>query len=141
MSLIYWDTMLFVYLLEEHLEYGKRVQQIAERISERGDRVCTSVFAVGEVLTGPAKAGKPDMVNQLLEEFQNPRIELMGYTLATAKRYAEIRGAYRVTPADAIHLATAAEAGASLFLTHDRRLSKLVIPGIAFIAGLDVNLF
>lgn len=141
MSLIYWDTMLFVYLLEGNPQHAQRVQRIAEQIDRRGDRVCTSVFTVGEVLTGPLKAGKPEMAEQLLEEFRNPRIELLSYSLTAAQRYAEIRGALRVSPADAIHLATAAEAGVDLFLTHDRRLSKLVVPGIPFIAGLEVNLF
>ena len=49
--------------------------------------------------------------------------------------------AHRVTPADAIHLASAAAAGVDLFLTNDRALQPLLIPGIHFIAGLGVNLF
>jgi len=57
------------------------------------------------------------------------------------ERYGRIRGAFRVTPADAIHLASASQAGVDLFLTNDRELSDLVIPGIHFIAGLDVSLF
>jgi predicted nucleic acid-binding protein len=46
-----------------------------------------------------------------------------------------------VAPADAIHLAAAAHSGVNLFLTNDEKLQRLVIPGIDFIAGLDVNLF
>jgi len=38
-------------------------------------------------------------------------------------------------------LASAAEAGVDLFLTNDRQLPGLVIPGIQFIAGMGVNLF
>ena len=38
-----------------------------------------------------------------------------------------------------MHLATAAQAGVNLFLTHDHRLKKLTIHGIDFIAGMDVN--
>jgi hypothetical protein len=45
-----------------------------------------------------------------------------------------------VSPPDAIHLASAAHASVDLFLTNDRRLQGLVIPGIDFIAGMDVNL-
>jgi hypothetical protein len=54
---------------------------------------------------------------------------------------ARIRANNRVSPADAIHLASAAQSGVNLFLTNDRVLPKLVISGIDFIAGLDVNLF
>jgi len=46
-----------------------------------------------------------------------------------------------VSPADAIHLACAANAGIDLFLTDDDRLHSLALPGIHFIAGMNVNLF
>jgi len=42
---------------------------------------------------------------------------------------------------DALHLAIAATAGVNLSLTNDRRLHRLKIPGIDFIAGLDTNLY
>lgn len=51
------------------------------------------------------------------------------------------RAGHRVSPADAIHLACAASAGIDLFLTNDHRLLPLIIPGIHFIANMDVNLF
>lgn len=53
--------------------------------------------------------------------------------------HARIRRQNRVAPADAIHLASAAEAGVDLFLTNDRALLELVVDGIQFIAGMDVN--
>jgi len=140
-SQIYWDTMLFVYLLEGHAQYAKRIQEISTRMDSRGDTVCTSVLTAGEVLSGPVKAGDAKMATEILNEFRSPRIDLLDFTLDTAQRYAEIRALNRVSPADAIHLATAAQAKVDLFLTNDRRLSHLVIPGIDFIAGLDVNLF
>ena len=55
MSLVYWDTMLFAYLLEAHPQFKVRVSQIAHRMEERGDTLCTSVFTVGEVLAGPSR--------------------------------------------------------------------------------------
>ena len=75
------------------------------------------------------------------EAFRNPRYEIAPFILETSERFAQIRGAHHVKPADAVHLATAAQMKVNLFLTNDRRLSKLIIPGIDFIAGLDVNLF
>jgi len=75
------------------------------------------------------------------DAFHSPQIELISYTAETADRYARIRASHRVSPADAIHLASAADAGVDLFLTSDHRLQPLAIPGIHFIAGMDVNLF
>jgi hypothetical protein len=42
---------------------------------------------------------------------------------------------------DAIHLGTAAEAKTDLFVTNDKQLQRLTIPGISFIAGLDGVVF
>lgn len=141
MSRIYWDSMLFVYWLEDHPKYSSRMAEIHARMAARGDTLCTSLFTVAEVLTGPYRKGAADEAVQIRAAFESPQIELLPFTIGAAARYARIRGAHRVAPADAIHLACAADAGVDLFLTNDRALQPLTIPGIQFIAGLDVNLF
>lgn len=141
MSRVYWDTMLFAYMIEAHPEHGVRTKQILAAMRNRRDILCTSIFTLGEVLTGPYKRGAMDLVSEVREAFRPPEVELLPFQPETAERYAQIRAANRVSPADAIHLACAAVAGVNLFLTNDHKLSKLVIPGIDFIAGLDVNLF
>jgi len=140
-SRIYWDTMLFVYLLESHAEHGARVRKIRTSMLERGDTLCTSVFTIGEVLTGPYKRGALEVVAQVREGLRPPQVELLPFDETTADTYARIRGTHRVSPADAIHVASAAHHGVDLFLTNDHRLQGLVIPGIDFIAGMDVSLF
>jgi predicted nucleic acid-binding protein len=141
MSRIYWDTMLFVYFIEDHPQYKPRVKSILATMHRRQDTLCTSVFTVGEILTGPYKRGASALVAQVKDAFNSSQVELIAFTEETAERYAQIRAEHRVSPADAIHLASAAQAGVNLFLTNDRTLPKFVIPGIDFIAGLDVNLF
>lgn len=141
MSRVYWDTMLFVYWLEDHPVYAKRVQHILSKMEERQDRLCTSAFTAGEVLVGPYKMGVPAMAKQIREVFESPFVEVLPFTLPTANLYAQIRAQHGVSPADAIHLACAAQAGTDLFLTNDAALSSKVIPGIQFIAGLNTNLF
>jgi len=141
MSRVYWDTMLFAYMIEAHPEYGVRTKQILAAMRKRRDTLCTSVFTLGELLTGPYKKGVMDLASQVKEVIRPPRVELLPFSAETAERYARIRASNPLPPADTIHLATAAVAGVTLFLTNDHRLSKLVIPGIDFIAGLDVNLF
>jgi predicted nucleic acid-binding protein len=140
-SRIYWDTMLFVYWFEGHAEYSDRVQKIFTRMKERRDTLCTSIFTLGEVLTGPYRRDALDVIPRIRDFFKPPHAEILPFTSETSERYARIRGQHRVPPADAIHLAAAACAGVDLFLTNDRPLMNLVIPGIDFIAGMDVNLF
>jgi len=140
-SLIYWDTMLFVYLMEYYPDHGPRTEKIRSKMQKRGDTLCTSVFTVGELLTGCYKRGEQALAVQVRDALQPPTVELLPFTFEVAERYAQIRAAHRVAPADAIHLATAAVARTNLFLTNDLKLQKLTIPGIDFVAGLDVNLF
>jgi len=141
MSRIYWDSMLFIYWLEDNPDYAPRVDVIRSAMQSRGDTLCTSVFTTGEVLTGLYGTGDIEIISQIRDSFGAEEIELIPFNADTADQYARIRSACKVAPADAIHLASAAQAGVNLFLTNDRRLHKLKIPSIDFIAGLDVNLF
>lgn len=141
MSRIYWDSMLFIYWLEDHPQHAARMNRIHGSMEARKDTLCTSVFTVGEVLTGLYKRGASEIASQIREAFRSPQIELIPFTTETADRYARIRAGQRVSPADAIHLASAAQSGVDLFLTNDHRLQPLTVPGIQFIAGMDVNLF
>jgi len=43
---VYWDSMLFIYLLEGNPKFGKRVQRMHEAMLRRGDILCTSIFTV-----------------------------------------------------------------------------------------------
>ena len=52
MKRVFWDTMLFVYLLEWHPTYGPLVQTLLARSYERGDILLTSWLALGEMLAG-----------------------------------------------------------------------------------------
>jgi predicted nucleic acid-binding protein len=139
MSKIYWDTMLFVYWLEDHPRYAKRVRQLLGKMKERQDQLCTSSFAVGEILVGPYKVGATETARRIRDVLRPPFVEVIPYTLETADLYAGIRARQAVSPADAIHLACAAQARIDLFLTNDAALVGKVIPGIQFIAGLDSN--
>jgi predicted nucleic acid-binding protein len=140
MSRIYWDSMLFVYLLEGNQAFAPQVKAIVEKMQRRGDTLCTSVFTLGEVLTGPRKFGPQEAVSRTREFFMNSgRVELLPFSATTSDRYSVIRATTTVKAADAIHLASASEFGVQLFITHDKQLQNLSIAGIHFIAGLDAK--
>jgi uncharacterized protein len=140
-SLVYWDTMLFIYWLEAHPQHGKKVEQIHERMSQRGDQLCTSMFTVGEILTGAYKTGRTKEAGQIRAFLDSPVVRLLPFTMEAADRYAKIRAQHNISPADAIHLACASIAQVDVYLTNDQRLKKLMIQGIQFIAGLDGSIF
>ena len=140
MSRIYWDTMIFIYWLEDHPQYAKRVHTIHSRMQQRHDQLLTGAFTFGEVLTGVYRKGTADRAQEARRQLQRIVAEVVPFTVDTADRYAQIRGTLGITPADAIHLACAAQAGTDLFLTNDKRLVGKFIPGIQFVASLEDDL-
>lgn len=137
MTRVYWDSMVFIYLLEAHPVFGPKVRKILQQTVNRGDTVCTSVFSVGEILTGPRRRGSRSGVDAIKKYFQSGAIEVLPFTEKMADCYSIIRAANRVSQADGIHLATAADAGVDIFYTNDADLKNLAIPGIKFFADLD----
>jgi uncharacterized protein len=138
---VYWDSMLFIYLLEGNREFGGRVVRLYEAMQRRNDVLCTGVFTVGEVLTGPRKRNDLTGTQIIKEFFAGKEVEILPFGIDSADRYSMIRAAENVSQADAIHMATAAVAGVELFVTNDRKLRTLLVPGIKFFADLDGKLY
>ncbi len=137
MSRIYWDTMLFIYWLEDNPQYAKRVKQIQSRMRERRDQLLTGAFTFGEVLAGVYRRRDAQRAGEVRALLQEAVAEVLPFDLETADHYARIRATLEVTPADAMHLAAAAHAGTDLFLTNDRRLLGKFVPGIQFVASIE----
>ena len=141
MSRVYWDSMLFIYWLEDHPEFAKRVDAIHSRMEERRDQLITGAFTFGEVLAGVYRKGAPNQGEESRRMLRSVVAEVIPFTIETADHYARIRATSGIAPADAIHLASAAQAGTDLFLTNDQSLLGKIVPGIQFIASLDTQFF
>ena len=139
MSRIYWDSMLFIYWLDDNPQFAKRVASIHTRMSERRDELITSAVTVGEVLAGVFRKGPMSRVDEVRNALLNLLSEVVPFTVEAADCYARIRGSTNISSPDAIHLACAASAGTDLFLTNDKNLVGKIVPGIQFIAGIDSN--
>lgn len=137
MSRIFFDSNLFIYLLEDETGRGRRVQEILERMEQRGDRLLTSTLTVGEVLVRPLLSANPDLVTAYDALFRSPDIEVVPFDLEAGANYAHIRHDRSIKPPVAIQLACAARARTDLFLTNDARLSRRSVEGIQFVATLE----
>ena len=135
-SRVFWDTNLFIYLLEGSGPQSDRVAALRERMLERDDELCTSTLTLGEVLVKPAEQGN-HALRQRYEDVLSQTTRLIAFDREAARRYADIRRNRTIRPPDAIQLACAALVGADLFITNDDRLSRLTIPGIQFLVPLD----
>src|SRR4051812_36677876 len=129
MSAIYWDTMIFIYLFENHPRFSPRVREIRLQLGKRGDRLCTGALTVGEVLTGPYVAGNNQLAAKYKAAFRPPIVDVLDFDSIAADHYARIRCDRTIDRPDAMQLACAAAANVDLFLTNDHRLQGKVIPG------------
>ncbi len=137
MSRIYWDTMLFIYLLEDHPMHAQRVQHLLERAYKRSDSLFTSYLALGEMLAGAEKSPSPEKTLAVRETVQEMGFVFLPFDNGAVRPFSRLRGKEKLRIADSIHLACAASAGIDLFLTGDKQLVNLDIPGIQFIADFN----
>ena len=136
MSRIFWDTNLFIYLLEDKGELTEQVVSLRERMVERQDQLLTSALTLSEILSKPLEAGDGELM-RLYERAITANAAVLPFDQVAAAAFANVRRNLRIHPADAIQLACASAAGVDMFITNDQRLSRHVVPGIHFIQSLE----
>ena len=134
MTRVFWDTNIFVYLLEGGPN-APRVTELRARMLERGDELLTSALTLGELLVKPYEEGELAVRDH--QTTLRSIATIIPFDASCATRYAAIRRDRAIKPPDAIQLACAAAAEIDLFITNDDRLSRKQVPGVKFISSLD----
>jgi predicted nucleic acid-binding protein len=135
-SRIFWDTNLFIYLIEDHGALSEGVAALRKRMIERNDDLYTSALTLGEVLVKPVEVGDAVLAHRY-EVALRRGAAIIPFDVEAARLYAGIRKDRTIRPPDAIQLACAAQASVDLFITNDERLSAKSIPRIQFISSLQ----
>ena len=136
MSRIFWDTNLFIYLLEGNNELSLATKHLRQNMLARSDQLLTSTLTLGEILVKPLQRGN----NALCKEYEQVITKaalLLPFDAKAAWKYAAIRQDRSVRAADAVQLACAAAAGVDLFITNDYRLQGKKVEGVQFIVPLE----
>jgi len=139
-SRIFWDTNLFIYLIEDFRELSERVTALRRRMLERGDELYTSALTLGEILIKPMEAGNESLARRYESVLLQGAV-IIPFDVEPARLYASIRKDRTIRPPDAIQLACAAHARVDLFITNDERLSTKSIPNIQFVSSLQRAFF
>jgi predicted nucleic acid-binding protein len=135
-SRIFWDTNLFIYLIEDFGDLSERVVGLRKRMIERGDELCASALTLGEILIKPIEAGNEALARRYESVLLRGAV-LVPFDVEPARIYATIRKDRTIRPPDAIQLACASHARVDLFITNDERLSTKSIPHIHFVSSLQ----
>ncbi len=121
-SLVAVDTMIFIYLLEEHPRYAAVAVEVMTAIEQGKVEGIVSAITVAELLTAPAQAN--DMTAMLDYELylsHFPHLTVLSVDMAVAREAARVRASSGLPMPDAIVLATARVAGADAVFTNDKR--------------------
>lgn len=122
------DTSCLIYYFEgSQLAYQLR-NEVFLPLEQGAFRAVISTLALAELLVRPKALGKEDVCSEYLALLcAYPNLEIVPLTTEIAVRCASIRAIHPTmrTP-DAIHLATALEKGAKIFLSNDSRLPDRV---------------
>ena len=136
MSKIFFDTNVFIYLFEDYEPFSSMVDATWRRMVQRRDQLVTSAMTLGELLEKTTKLGQASLIEQYDRAIRS-RAQVLNFDASVAWRYATLRATHNIRNADAIQLACAAHFGVDIFITNDKHLHKLDVPGIGFIAPLE----
>jgi predicted nucleic acid-binding protein len=134
MSKVFWDSMLFIYLVEDHKDYASVVGELLGRCFRRNDSLYTSHLSVAETLVGLQQgSGKESMFLSTLEDIGFNFVDFGG---TAVEPFRKLRRDFGLKPPDAMNLACAAAVGVDMYITGDNQLLKkrLQVPGVQFIA-------
>ena len=125
----YLDSSAIIYLLEGSATVRTQVAgHIAGAEGDPAGRLVTSHLARLECRVKPLRDGDAALLATYDAFFTRARLVVFDLSAAVLDRATELRARHGFKTPDAIHLASAMEAGADAFLTGDAGLAKC--PGI-----------
>ena len=120
MGLIYLDSCLVIYLIEQHPEWGPAIQATLGR--ETANRFAVSGLTKMECLVKPMRIADLALQRRFEEGFrlyQSLEVTELVFLLA-----AQLRARFGLKTPDALHLACAQHHGCTALWTNDDRLAK-----------------
>lgn len=126
------DSVIFIYALEGNLEFGELARKILQMIEQGKCRGFACDLVLAELMVKPLRDGCPEIAEEYARDLPSfPNLKFCAVTQAVVIAAARLRGKISLGLIDALHLATAVEAGCTVFLTND---AAIRYPD----AGLDI---
>ena len=120
------DTAPIIYVLEDNPRFATRFRWFFDGVDEGRYECVVSTVTIAELLVGPLKAARHDLVEIYRDALTTARgYEAVPLTVEIAQRAAEVRVMHNLKLPDAIQVATALAADAKFLLTADRDFSSV----------------
>ena len=131
------DSNVLIYLLEGEADLGDKCAALLDALAGGEGEGVLATIALAEICGRPAQEGNLALVDRYADELSSlENLALVPLSATIAVEAAVIRGATSLSLADAIHLACAREAGATAFVTNDRRIKPIGGLEVAYLADL-----
>ncbi|MBW8073163.1 MAG: PIN domain-containing protein [Ferrovum sp.] len=117
---VYLDTNIFVYFLDRNPDYFSVVAPIIEAIDSGLIIGYTGDAAIAETLVKPYQTGNPALVASFKAFFSTEDfLSIQPHDTGIFELTAQLRARHGLKFIDALHYATAIQAGCKFFLTND----------------------
>ena len=127
--MVYLDTNVVIYLLENHPEHGRQIAQKLSALKDDGRSFVASTILVTEFLAGTSGATFNNLARVSDLKFEDVSLNI-------ARRAADYQRKYDLVIGDAIHLATAMQLRpVPAFMTYDKQLAKVAAKHLKIIAA------
>ena len=124
-SLIYLDANCFIYAVERVEPYLTLLEPVWRRARAGEITIASSDITVHETLVKPLRDGDAVMERLFQSAFDSDEVQLYPATRELWESAARIRAETRLKTPDALHAATALDAGCTLFITNDRDFRRV----------------
>jgi predicted nucleic acid-binding protein len=120
------DTAPFIYLWERHPRYLSLSEELFNYLKQPQVEGITSIVTLIETCVYPRRQGRQDLVEAYERALlHSQQVRMLPVGTALARRAVALRAQYNVRVPDALQVAAAMEAGATVFVTNDQALAKL----------------
>lgn len=118
-GLVYLDANSVIYSVEKHPVYWPLLQPLWLAAKGKTIEIVSSDLTLMETLVGPLKSGDTALANTYEQLFQQAQTRLLTITQPILREAARLRATTKLRTPDALHAATAQQAGCVLFVTND----------------------
>ena len=120
------DASIFMYVWNKNPDFYQKSLAVLNQIENSNVKGVFSRIGLIEILTGPKKLKRLSLASYYKQKILSfPNLTIKDLNDDVVELASDLRAAYGLSMADAIHIATAIDAGAEKFVTNDKALKKV----------------